>query len=554
MTETQSDVTILGGGLAGLALALQCRQKLPKAQITVLEKMAHPVPEATHKVGESTVEVGAYYFADVLGLKQHIVEEQLPKLGLRFFFPHGDNSRIEKRLEIGGTRYAPAASYQLDRGRFENFLGDRCREQGIDFLDRADIKKLQINKWNRKHMVTYSRDEMTQTVASRWVVDASGRRALLKQHLGLQKPTDQKCNAAWFRIDSRLKVDDWSDDPEWQAGHEGKTSRWYSTNHLMGQGYWVWLIPLASGSTSIGIVAEQQFHPLTEINSLEKSLAWLEKNEPQLASQLRKQEAEVQDFLVYKNYSRECQQVFSGHRWGITGEAGFFLDPFYSPGSDFIAFANTFLTDLIWRDLTWRGHRIRAFSYDRIFKKFFHGTASVYRDQYQLFGNPQVMSVKVMWDYLIYWSLSGFIFMQERLCNHSMYMRNVSKLNRLSNLNHHMQDYFRLWHQKIPSQEISGLVNISNLPIIRNKNEALVTELNWYEFDRQFSANLGQMETLYAEIVQQVGLTPVSPVPNTKPSSAMKNAFQGVFDVILPQKQADQSDHPAPLTAGLKLS
>ena len=32
------------------------------------------------------------------------------------------------------------------------------------------------------------------------------------------------------------------------------------------------------------------------------------------------------------------------------GEAGLFLDPFYSPGSDFIAIGNTYICDLIRRD------------------------------------------------------------------------------------------------------------------------------------------------------------------------------------------------------------
>ena len=35
-----------------------------------------------------------------------------------------------------------------------------------------------------------------------------------------------------------------------------------STNHICGEGYWVWLIPLSSGPISIGIVADPRFHPV----------------------------------------------------------------------------------------------------------------------------------------------------------------------------------------------------------------------------------------------------------------------------------------------------
>ena len=55
----KSDITVLGGGLAGLSFAIHCRQKVPGARITVLEKQQHPVPEAAFKVGESTVEAAA---------------------------------------------------------------------------------------------------------------------------------------------------------------------------------------------------------------------------------------------------------------------------------------------------------------------------------------------------------------------------------------------------------------------------------------------------------------------------------------------------------------
>ena len=528
----KSDVTVLGGGLAGLSFALQMQQKLPKCKITVLEKRHHPVPEAAHKVGESTVEVAAHYFGTILGLEQHIKKEQLPKLGLRFFFPNGDNSQIERRLEIGGKRFASCPSYQLDRGRFENHLGDLCRERGIEFVDQAKIKEVTIKK-RGKHSVIYEIERRPNTIESRWVVDASGRRAFLKRQLGLQKASDHTANAAWFRFGNHIKVDEWCDNPAWQKGHQDETARWYSTNHLMGRGYWVWLIPLASGSTSMGIVAAEEFHSLSDFNSFDKALAWLKKHEPQCAAAVRDNVEHLQDFRAIKHYSTECEQVFSANRWGITGEAGFFHDPFYSPGSDFIAFANTFLVDLIWRDMTWRGHRIRAFSYDKIYKRFYYGTLTAYQDQYQMFGNPVVMPTKILWDYLIYWSITAFIYFHDRMCHQTMYMRNLSRLNRLSVLNHHMQEFFRQWHLATEGQSANGYVNTTEIPIIGEMNSRLKEDLSGNEFFKQFALNVDQLETLALEIVAKSGLRVEMPFqPSVSPKIRM-NAFDSIFESTL---------------------
>ncbi len=465
----------------------------------------------------------------MLGLRQHILDQQLPKLGLRFFFPAGDNSRIEDRLELGGKRYAPCPSYQLDRGRFENFLADQCLQQGIEFIDRADVKSIEVARRGSNHQVTYEIDRQPQQVHSRWLVDASGRRAFLKRQLGLQKPSAHIGNAAWFRFSKHIKIDNWSQDPNWQQGHSDKTGRWYSTNHLMGQGYWVWMIPLASGSTSMGIVATEEFHSLSEFNSLDKAVAWLEKHEPQCAKVVKENLEHVQDFRAIKHYAVECKQVFSANRWGITGEAGFFHDPFYSPGSDFIAFSNTFLTDLIRRDLTGQGFRIRAFSYDRIFKRFYYGTITAYQDQYQMFGNPTVMPVKILWDYLVYWSITGFIFMQDRMCHQTMYLRNLSRLSQLGKVNHFMQGFFRQWHQQTAGREVRGTIDISQIPLIREMNQRLLEEMDNRTFFDRFAANLAQLETLGCEIVDQSGLEINIPFRRASSSRVIENAFESVF-------------------------
>ena len=129
-------------------------------------------------------------------------------------------------MELGGKRYAPCPSYQLDRGRFENYLGDLCLSRGIKFLDQAKIKDVEINK-RGNHAVEFELEKKPQQIEARWVVDASGRRAFLKRKLGLQKPSPHIANAAWFRFGKHIKVDDWCDCPNWKSGHDDMTARWY---------------------------------------------------------------------------------------------------------------------------------------------------------------------------------------------------------------------------------------------------------------------------------------------------------------------------------------
>src|SRR4051812_46485696 len=279
---THYDVAILGGGLAGGCLARQLRMEAPGVSVLVAEKRAHPVPEAAFKVGESSVEIGAHYFKRGRGRDPHLRAAQLEKLGPRYFSPHGDNRNLTRRVELGPPRFPPVPSFQLDRGRLENHLLRTNADIGVTVLDGHRVRSVALASGS-SHRIAIDGPDGSREIAARWVVDASGRTGLLKRQLGLVRASTHGANAAWWRFRSRIRIDDWSDDPLWKA-RVPSGLRWHSTVHLMGVGYWFWLIPLGSGSHSFGIVADADLHPFSRINRFERALDWLREYEPQAAA------------------------------------------------------------------------------------------------------------------------------------------------------------------------------------------------------------------------------------------------------------------------------
>lgn len=277
------DVIICGGGLAGLTLAIQLKQSNPDISILVLEKRASNAPIATHKVGESISELGSYYLREVLQLKDYLIEHQLPKLGFRFFFSQEHRDNIARRIEVGSRVGNPFPTHQIDRGRFENELVTRLIDLGVDVVLGATVRNVELSKTG--HWVHVEKEDKEHCYIGTWIIDSTGRRSLLKRKLGLEKEMDHDVDAAWFRLGCKIDIDDWSDNKDWR-NYLVPDRRRLATNHLMGEGYWVWVIPLVSDNTSIGIVADPSFHPFNTYNSYAKAMTWLEKHEPLAAKML----------------------------------------------------------------------------------------------------------------------------------------------------------------------------------------------------------------------------------------------------------------------------
>lgn len=495
MSEPYYDVVIPGGGLAGQTLARQLKRMRPSLRIAVLEKHAFPVDEAAFKVGESTVEIGAHYYRDVLGLKEHLEAAQLPKLGLRYFFPAGDNRDVRPRVEVGGSFFPIVGSHQLDRGRFENYLAAENEHLGVDVLDGCRVKDVGL----RDRSVTYERGGERTTVRGRWIVDASGRAGLIRRQLGLGHPVSHDTNASWWRIAERLAIDDWSDDSAWRE-RVPTGERWLSTNHLMGRGYWVWFIPLGSGSTSVGIVADAKLHPFSRINRFEAALGWLREYEPQAAEVVDAKRHLLQDFRALKRYAYGCRQVYSDDRWALTGEAGLFTDPFYSPGSDFIGLGNTFITDLILRELDGDDIAPRVPRYNQIFLQLFDAFLQIFDGQYPMMGNPQVMTSKIVWDNSSYWGFNALLFFNRKYID-LPFMERISVLFRRYLLIHRrMQAFLQQWDRLEQRDWRDAHVNLLTIRFMYELQSGLAEPHDDESLARTLERNMSLLEGLAAAI------------------------------------------------------
>ena len=497
------DVVIAGGGLAGLTLALQLKQSSPSLDILVVERRVHPVPVAAHKVGESTVEIGADYFANVLGLSHHLETAQLKKFGFRFFFSDA-SSAVDRVTELGASRPLAVPSYQIDRGVFENFLGEEAVRRGIAVAFGATVLDLTLAPSKAdEHRIVFRAGGAMREARSRWLIDACGRAGLIKKKRELAEANGHEANAVWFRIAERIAIDDWSDDPEWRARCTPQ-ARWLSTNHLVGDGYWVWLIPLASGSHSVGIVADAALHPLATMNTFAKAMDWLAVRQPRLFEALDGKRDRLQDFAFLRRFSYGCRQLFSGERWAITGEAGLFLDPFYSPGSDFIAIANTYICELVARDRGGRPIDAHAAIFDQIFHSFYESTLALYEGQYPIFGDAEALPAKVIWDYTYYWGILAQFFFQRRMGDLASFSALRDELAHCQALNREVQALLRAWSAARPRDAIANpatMLDQASLPWFAALNESLLERgLDDERFRERIRRSTLQMRALAREI------------------------------------------------------
>jgi hypothetical protein len=124
-----------------------------------------------------------------------------------------------------------------------------------------------------------------------------------------------------------------------------------------------------------------------------------------------------EDFRAYAHLPFHSDGYFSTDRWAVTGEAGAFTDPFYSPGSDFIATANELITSMIVAERSGDAKRFAEVTElaNAFYKLKYEQSLAVYVHQYPTFGSFEIFRLKYLLDFHNYYNLIYWPFLADKL-------------------------------------------------------------------------------------------------------------------------------------------
>ncbi len=440
--ENHWDLVIIGAGLAGLTLARQMLLYSDK-RILHLERM-ETVPRERQKVGESTVQVAGFHYGKVLDLEEYMHQEQLMKYNLRFTWPSaGDRNQYESYSHSYIRHFSNIPCYQLDRNRFERDLIEMNQQSERYRLQTgvAGIKP-EINP-DGPHSIRYKHQGQDCHVQADWIVDNSGRVRVLARQMDLRRPSSLTHSTAFFWVDGLVNLEKLTDTPllervrHPQRKDIGHLPVWLATNHLVGEGFWFWLIPIKY-LTSFGLVFAQDRVDTEQVNTQEKLLAWLYERFPMLRRELEGKE--IIDFTFMRNYTHDCDRTISPDRWAMSGESGRFSDPLYSPGSDLISLYNTLICDAI---LTESQEELeeKLVLYEAMMKTVFHAFMPTFDEGYPPLGDQEAFSLKYGWELSIYFSHMVFPFMNGLFTDTSFLPGFFRRFSSLGKINRTVQGY-----------------------------------------------------------------------------------------------------------------
>ena len=299
------DVVIIGGGPAGSSAATMLAKVGRK--VLVLEKSKFP----RFHIGESLLPYNRAVFEE-LGVWEKIENAGfVVKRGAQFWM--GDGSR-HNRLDFsqGAFTEFPEAR-QVERAVFDQILLDHAREAGAQVREECTVTSHHVHAGGVD--VTFRNSGGEETVRASFLIDASGLANLTANAGSLREP---------YEGHRKLAIFSHFTDVEMPGGDE--------TGDILivrRANSWFWLIPLAGGKTSVGLVidaADYQKLGRKPREVFEDAVA----TTAAVRDRFRHAEA-LEEMRVTADFSYRNRSLV-GERVVRAGDAAGFIDPIFSSG------------------------------------------------------------------------------------------------------------------------------------------------------------------------------------------------------------------------------
>jgi flavin-dependent dehydrogenase len=305
--DTSVEILIIGAGPAGSVAAALLRQQ--GRQVLVLEREQFP----RFSIGESLLPQSMEYL-ERCGMLRAVVEAGFQvKNGAAFAWG-------EQYSEFDfGEKYSPgwSTTYQVPRARFDHVLALEAEAQGAEVRYGHEVVAVDIDGSHpRVEVKNFDGDHYL--VRAQFILDASGFGRILPRLLQLETPSNFPVRGALFtHIEDRIT----------QSGFDRNKIR--VTVHRERPGVWFWLIPLAAGRCSLGVVAEPTLLERYQGTDTQRLQALI--GEDRTLFNLLENACWDTPARRIVGYSANVRSL-SGPGYALLGNAAEFLDPIFSSG------------------------------------------------------------------------------------------------------------------------------------------------------------------------------------------------------------------------------